>query len=87
MEFIIFVWVASLFVSIVIGAKKGNPVGGGFLGLVLGPLGAIIVLLSRDKNRVACPYCAEKIMKAAIICPHCHKELSQTKDAQGYQGT
>jgi len=84
MELAIFVWLASFLISAVIGAKKGNPIGGAFLGLVLGPLGAIIVLLSGDRNRVACPYCAEKIMKTAKICPHCHKELKQQKDVQGY---
>jgi hypothetical protein len=61
MEIAIFLWIVSFFLSAVIGAKKGNPVGGAFLSLPLGPLGVTIVLLSEDKNRIACPYRAEKI--------------------------
>lgn len=37
----IVIWVASFLISAVIGARKGNPVGGAFLGLMLGPLGVI----------------------------------------------
>jgi uncharacterized membrane protein len=76
-ELAIFVWIVSILISAVIGARKGSPLGGTILGLILGPLGTVIVLLSGDKNRSACPYCAEQIQKAAKICPHCHKELQQ----------
>jgi len=75
MEFVMLVWFISFLVSTVIGARKGNPIGGAFLGLFLGFVGLIIVVLSGDKNRLACEFCSEKIMKTAKICPHCHKEV------------
>jgi len=68
----------SILVSSVIGSRKGSPIAGTVLGLILGPLGAIIVLLSGDKNRIACQYCAEKIQKVAKICPHCRKDIQPT---------
>ena len=70
-----FIWLLSFIISAFIGYKKGNPLGGAFLGLVLGPIGLIIVLLSENKNRLPCPHCAEEIMKDAKICPHCHREV------------
>jgi len=69
------IWLVSVVASAVIGSRKGNPIGATFLGLVLGPIGLIIVLLSGSANRKPCPYCAELIMKKAIVCPHCKREL------------
>ena len=48
------VTIVSTVISAVIGANKGNPIGGAFLGLMVGPLGVIVVLLSEDKNRIPC---------------------------------
>ena len=75
---IIMTWVICAIVTIAIGNRKGNPIGAAFLGFVLGPIAIPIVLLSGDKNRIACPYCAEQIMKSALVCPHCRKELAST---------
>ena len=69
------IWVVSFLISVVIGTRKGNPIGGASLGYLLGPLGAIIVLLSGNKNRKACPYCADKKQKKAILCPHYNKDV------------
>jgi hypothetical protein len=68
-------WIFMAFICAVIGTMKGNPISGTFLGITLGPLGVLIVLLSKDKNRVPCPYCAKKIQKAAKICFYCQKEI------------
>jgi hypothetical protein len=70
------IWLICVAISAVVGAKRGNPLGGTFLGVVLGPIGLLIVLLSEDKYRVPCPFCAEKIQKKAKICPFCRKELN-----------
>ena len=70
-------WLLSLIASAVIGSRKGNPVGGTFLGLALGPIGLVIVLLSGSANRISCPYCAEKILKKATVCPHCQRDLKR----------
>lgn len=70
------IWLLSVIASASIGAKKGNPIGGTFLGLVLGPVGLVIVLVSGYANRRACPFCAEQIMKKAVVCPHCQRDVA-----------
>ena len=72
----IFIWLISFLISIVIGSRKGQLIGGAILGLIFGPLGAVIVLLSSDKNKIQCPFCAEKIQKTAKICPYCKSKLN-----------
>jgi hypothetical protein len=69
------IWLVSVIASAAIGSRKGNPIGATFLGLVLGPIGLVIVLLSGSANRKPCPYCAELVMKKATVCPHCQREL------------
>lgn len=66
-----FVWVASILIGAVVGNQKGQGISGFILALLLGPLGALIVLLSGASNRIKCPNCAEPIRKEAKICPHC----------------
>lgn len=68
-------WIVCLTITIFVGAKKGNPISAAFLGLILGPIAVLIVLLSEDKNRIACPLCAEKIQKIAKICPQCRSSV------------
>lgn len=69
------IWIVSVFVSTAIGSKKGNPIAGFIVGLILGPIGVILAIFSGDKNRVSCKYCAEKIRKEAVVCPCCQKDL------------
>jgi len=75
---VFFIWLTCVVISAVVGAQRGNPLGGTFSGVMLGPLGVLIVLLSKDKNRVPCPFCAEKIQKKAKICLFCRKELAES---------
>ena len=72
------IWLICVAISAVVGAKRANPLGEIFLGVILGPLGLLIVLMSEDKNRVPCQFCAEKIQKKAKICPFCQKELAES---------
>lgn len=82
--FLIFMlWFFSVFIGTVVGWHKGQPIGGFFISCLFGPLGLVGVLLSADKNRVPCRYCKERIMKTAIVCPNCRKELSANY-ANGY---
>jgi hypothetical protein len=38
-------------------------------------VGILNVLPDRAEHRTACPYCAEKILPAAKICPFCKNEI------------
>ena len=73
---LVLIWLVSVIACAVVGSKKGNPIGGTFLGLVLGPIGLLFVLLSGSANRRPCPFCAELIMKKALVCPHCQQDPS-----------
>ena len=53
-----------------IGGSKGEGDRGFFLGLLLGPFGIAIALLTIG-NRVKCKYCQKLIDLKATICPYC----------------
>lgn len=67
-------WVVSALVATYVGVQRGI----GFLaflnGVVLGPLGVLFVVIQKDNRRVACPHCAEQVLKVAKVCPHCRSE-------------
>ncbi|MEN3369992.1 MAG: hypothetical protein V7609_2135 [Verrucomicrobiota bacterium] len=71
----IFLWLAiNSIVGAAIGARK-NMVGGAIaLAIFLGPIGWIIALVMEGDFR-KCPFCAENVKDAAIVCPHCHRDL------------
>ena len=68
-----------LFIGMLIGLfaaerKKFNMLAGAVVGALLGPLAVLMFFASGPKMKV-CPYCAEKIELAAIVCKHCRKDL------------
>ncbi len=73
----IYVWILVWVVCIIIATRKGMGVSSFFFGLILGPLGIILVLLSKGK-RVACPFCDKLIYMTSTVCPHCEKEITDT---------
>lgn len=65
------------------------------LALVLSPLVAFLILFVvgpneekmeerklEDSGTKRCPYCAELVKEAAIVCKHCGRDLAATKEAQ-----
>src|SRR5215510_9361561 len=78
-----------LVVGMVVGAAIGNTRGrsgeGLFLGLLLGPIGWIIVLcLPREGRR--CPFCLGVVPDRAVKCLHCSSDLpSDTPATQPQQ--
>ena len=80
-------WIGSAIVASRLSEEKGQGGGiGAFLGLVLGPLGLLIIALTADNpeglQRVAirkgirpCPACAEFIRREARKCRYCFEEV------------
>ena len=75
MEIAIVFWLICIIVASSIGSKKGEGLGGFLFGVLLGPIGVILALLSSG-NRKPCKFCKELMHKDAVVCPHCQKELS-----------
>jgi len=73
----ILVWVICIIIATILGSRKGMGASSFFFGLILGPLGVILVYISKGK-RVACPFCDKIIYKTSTVCPHCEKEITGT---------
>ncbi|ABV85617.1 hypothetical protein Spea_0289 [Shewanella pealeana ATCC 700345] len=68
-------YIAMLIASIAIGYSKGNIVAGALLGYVLGPIGVLLLLLSKDRKMLSCPECSAKIHRHSYICPRCQQKV------------
>lgn len=62
-------------VAALIGARKGEGFLAFILGLLLGPIGILIALVSKG-NRRPCPWCKETVHKEAVVCPRCRGVLA-----------
>jgi hypothetical protein len=58
-----------------IGKSKGDVGAGVALGLVLGPIGWLIVYLGNSTGMRKCPFCAEEVKSEAIVCRFCSRDL------------
>ncbi|MES2572965.1 MAG: hypothetical protein V4710_23280 [Verrucomicrobiota bacterium] len=86
---VLVVWLLLCFLASTIADKKGRSgIGIFLLSVFLSPLVGILVTLIlspntkviRDRQLATgslkqCPYCAELVQMAAILCPHCRQEL------------
>jgi hypothetical protein len=72
------IYVGSIMLAWFVGAAKGRAGAGFALGLLLSWLGVIFAFFLRPSpslGRKPCPFCAEPILPAAKLCPHCGSEL------------
>jgi hypothetical protein len=67
------IWIACGIIGAMIGAGKSQGCTGFLSGIVLGPIGIALMLVTKG-NRVKCPFCCELIDKMAIVCPRCHRD-------------
>lgn len=52
--------------------------GAGGQALILFTIGALCYYLgSRTAGREPCPHCAEPVLKAAKVCPHCKRDIAR----------
>ncbi len=77
-QIFLFCGIAGLFIfpliGWTIGRSKGREAFGFAMGLLLGPIGIVIVAILPAEGR-RCPFCCGVIPKAAVTCMHCTKEL------------
>ncbi len=69
----------SVVLAWMIGGAKGKAGAGFMLGLLLSWLGVAFALFlsptPKAQGRQPCPFCAEAILPAAKVCPHCGSQL------------
>jgi hypothetical protein len=57
-----------------IARRKGQGALGMWLGFLLGPIGVLIICVTRG-DRKACPHCLSLIKARAAVCPRCTREI------------
>lgn len=85
MEEMLFFWLPGLCVSaligLLIGKSKGRAADGVIWGLLLGPLGWLIVAVGQD-NHVKCPFCRGPLADfKATHCRHCGQQVVRVPKA------
>lgn len=75
MELVFWIMVGGVIGAFAFSRKQQSAGAGFFLGMLLGPLFAWLLFLGSD-GRYPCPHCAERIKRAALVCPHCHRNVT-----------
>lgn len=78
MEILVLVLVICGIIASNLGSRKGIATSSFFLGLILGPLGILLVYISKGKT-VTCPFCKKLIFQSLKVCPHCEKVITSIK--------
>ncbi len=74
MELIVIAFIFAI-ASALIAQSRGDGAGVAFfLGLLLGPIGLLLVLFFVGGN-TRCPHCRSRIHKKATVCPKCQRDL------------
>jgi predicted amidophosphoribosyltransferase len=73
-DFLILCWFAAAIVGGMIGAAKGRAFAGALWGLLLGPLGWLVIAAAPDQ-RPKCPECGGDVIRGANRCKNCGHRL------------
>ena len=76
----IILWLVCVITAAIIGSRKKIGISAFFYGLIFGPLGVILVFISKGK-RVVCPFCKKLNYITSTVCIHCNKEIPGVKKA------
>tara|TARA_Y100001960_G_scaffold311215_1_gene371558 strand:+ start:211 stop:471 length:261 start_codon:yes stop_codon:yes gene_type:complete len=71
----IILWLACIVGATIIGSRKKIAVSACFYGLIFGPLGVVLVFISKGK-KITCPFCKKLNYITSLACIHCNKKLS-----------
>ncbi len=74
-------WLLSAVVGAIIGNAKGRPTAGGFWGLLLGPLGWLLIASVPDE-RPKCAECLSAVPEGARKCRYCGSAIEQVESPQ-----
>lgn len=72
------IWLLSATIAGSIGGRKGEGGKAFLVGLLLGPLGVLLAMVSSGDRR-PCPHCAEPVRSIAKVCPHCRNAIGGAK--------
>ena len=71
-------WLLFGWIGLLIGQRKGRPTGGFLLGVLLGPLGWLVVALG-PSYLPKCPACLGHVNPRASMCRHCGSFLVSSR--------
>lgn len=69
------IWLLCGLAAAAIGQRKGEGCTAFFVGMLLGPFGILLALMSTG-NRRKCPHCAELVALEAKVCRHCQRDIN-----------
>jgi hypothetical protein len=75
MEILVLIWLCCAIVGALIGAAKGRAGAGAAWGLLLGPIGCLVIAVAPDA-RAKCPACKSALNPGASECHRCGSFVS-----------
>lgn len=80
-------WIGFSFVVGIVAAIRGhNIITWTLFSMVFTPLAGIIIVLAMKpdtgRTHINCPDCAEPVLKQALVCKHCGKQLTPSAKAK-----